>query len=152
MTVTSISSVASDATSCRARRGFSLLEILIVIALIAMLAGVTIVAVEQLFGGGQESIAQTFVDTTAPTALMAYRLNMGGYPTTDQGLAALRTAPSNAGNRWKGPYLKKDPLDPWGNPYQYRSPGTRNPNLYDIWSLGPDGTESGDDIGNWENK
>ncbi|WP_255567916.1 type II secretion system major pseudopilin GspG [Ruficoccus sp. ZRK36] len=141
---------AAKSVARTVRRGFTLIEILIVIALIAMLAGASIVALDKLFGGGQESIAQTFCETTGPTALMAYRLNMGGYPTTDQGLAALRTAPSNAGNRWKGPYLKKEPVDPWGNPYQYRQPGTHNTDGYDLWSFGPDGKEGSDDIGNWE--
>ncbi|MBC2592727.1 type II secretion system major pseudopilin GspG [Ruficoccus amylovorans] len=151
MTNNRISSSALGGLCRKVRRGFTLIEILIVIALIAMLAGASIVALDQLFGGGQESIAQTFVETTGPTALMAYRLNMGGYPTTEQGLAVLRTAPANAGSRWKGPYLKKEPLDPWGNPYQYRQPGTHNENGYDLWSLGADGKEGSDDIGNWEN-
>lgn len=151
MTNNRFSLPAVAAVSRTVRRGFTLIEILIVIALIAMLAGASIVALDKLFGGGQESIAQTFVDTTGPTALMAYRLNMGSYPTTDQGLAALLTAPGNAGSRWKGPYLKKAPLDPWGNPYQYRQPGTHNEDTYDLWSFGPDGKEGADDIGNWDN-
>ena len=136
--------------SVRPRRGFTLIEILIVIALIAMLAGAAIVGLNNLFSGGQESVAQTFIDTTGDTALLAYRVNVGSYPTTEQGLAALRSAPEGV-KGWKGPYLKKDPVDPWNKPYQYRYPATHNKDAdYDLWSFGPDGVESGDDIGNWE--
>lgn len=134
----------------RCRRGFTILEILIVIALIAALAGASIVALDKLFSGGQDQIAQTFVDSGIDPALMAYRLNMGRYPNTAEGLAALRTAPSGAGDKWKGPYVESDVIDPWGNPYQYRYPGTRNTDKYDVWSFGADGVESGDDIGNWK--
>lgn len=129
--------------------GFSLLEILIVIALIAALAGASIVALDRLFGSGQEEVASIFVNQTIEPALMGYRLNMGSYPSTEEGLAALLQAPAGAGDRWRGPYLEKKPIDPWGNPYQYRYPGVRNPNKYDVWSFGPDGVESARDIGNW---
>jgi general secretion pathway protein G len=86
------------------------------------------------------------------TPLEVYNLDIGRYPSTNQGLAALRVAPSDLPNpdKWEGPYLNKDiPLDPWGHPYQYISPGKYNPNTYDIWSLGPDGIDgTGDDIHN----
>lgn len=146
----SLSSRRISSGRSRAHRGFTILEILIVIALIAALAGASIVALNKLFGGGQEEVARIFVTQSIDPALMAYRINMGRYPTTEQGLAALRTAPAGAGDRWKGPYLEADPVDPWGNPYQYRYPGTRGSSKgYDVWSFGPDGVESADDIGNW---
>ncbi len=139
----------SAGLTTRVKRGFTLIEILIVIALIAMLAGSAIVGLNSLFSGGQENVAQTFVDTTGKTALMSYRIAVGRYPTTEQGLAALRTAPEGA-TGWKGPYLERDPIDPWQKPYQYRQPGVHNKDSYDLWSFGPDGVESDDDIGNWD--
>ncbi len=132
--------------------GFSLIEILIVIALIAVLATVAIGNLGGIFSGQQEKVASMFVKQTLDTALVPYRLDVGNYPTTEQGLKALITAPAGKEAKWKGAYLKELPLDPWDNPYQYRYPGTKNINGargYDAWSWGPDGTESADDIGNW---
>jgi general secretion pathway protein G len=77
----------------------------------------------------------------------AYRLDNDQYPTTEQGLAALNTRPTAgpAPRDWRGPYLKKRdvPLDPWGKPYVYRSPGVANPEGYDLLTLGRDGREGG---------
>ncbi|BET65392.1 type II secretion system major pseudopilin GspG [Opitutales bacterium ASA1] len=137
----------------RTRAAFTLLEMLIVIALIALLAGFTIANLDKLFGGSQEDVARVFVTSSMQAPLTAYKIQMGSYPSTAQGLQALLTAPDGASSRWKGPYLKTPgnavPLDPWQKPYQYRFPGTRNPGSYDLFSFGPDGVESGDDIGNW---
>ncbi len=132
--------------------GFSLIEILIVIALIAVLATVTIGNLDTVFGGQQEKVADIFVNQTAKIGLTPYKLDMGNYPTTEQGLQALIRAPAGKEADWNGPYLEEIPPDPWKNPYQYRYPGSKNINGargYDIWSHGPDGTESADDIGNW---
>ena len=84
-------------------------------------------------------------------AIEAYRLDVGRYPSTEQGLAALMAAPSGV-TRWQGPYLKRAvPLDPWGNAYQYKQPGDHGD--FDLFSYGRDGRPGGQnedaDIGNW---
>ncbi len=139
-------------SSSNRKSGFSLIEILIVIALIAILVTVTIGNLDNVFSGQQEKVAGIFVNQTAKIGLTPYKLDVGNYPTTEEGLKALIKAPSGKEARWKGPYLEEVPTDPWKQPYQYRYPGTKNINGargYDVWSLGPDGTESADDIGNW---
>lgn len=136
----------------RRMSGFSLIEILIVIALIAVLATVAIGNLGGIFSGQQDKVAGLFVKQTLDTALVPYRLDVGNYPSTEEGLTALMKAPAGKEAKWKGAYLKELPLDPWGNPYQYRYPGSKNINAargYDAWSWGPDGSESADDIGNW---
>lgn len=131
-------------------QGFSLLEILIAIALIAGIAALLITNLDSILGGGNEKITNVFVNETLETPLMKYRIDMGNYPSTELGLQALVKAPTDNAANWKGPYVNSIPNDPWGKPYQYRFPGTHNPTKYDLWSYGPDGTESGDDIGNWK--
>jgi len=136
-------------------RGFSLVEILIVIALIAILATVAIGNLGGIFGGQQEKIAQQVVNQGMKLGLTAYKLDIGSYPSTEEGLKALVQSPAGKESRWKGPYLEEIdvPLDPWGNAYQYKFPGAKNVSGargYDIWSFGPDGSESADDIGNWK--
>jgi general secretion pathway protein G len=133
--------------------GFTLLEILVVLAIIGLLAGLAITNVDKIFGGAQGTTAQLFVRESMKTSLTTYRIHMGDYPSTQDGLQALATRPGSKGDRWNGPYIEggKLPVDPWGEPYQYMYPGQRNKGSYDLWSKGPDkqsGTE--DDIGNWD--
>lgn len=132
----------------RREAGFSLIEILIVLALIAGIIGLLVTNLDVILGKNKVRLAKVFIENL-DTPLMAYRLDMGNYPSTDEGLQALKTAPAGKEKRWSGPYLKKLPNDPWNNPYQYRFPGIKNPTSYDVWSFGPDGVESDDDIGNW---
>jgi general secretion pathway protein G len=133
--------------------GFTLLEILVVLAIIGLLAGLAITNVDKIFGTAQADTTRLFVNTTMKTAITSYRIHMGNYPTTAEGLQALVTPPSTRADRWNGPYTpnSKVPVDHWGEPYQYAYPGTRNKDSYDLWSKGPD-KQSGtaDDIGNWE--
>ena len=132
------------------KKGFSLIEILIVIALIAMLAGLVVTNLDTIMGSNQEKIAKTFVTTTLKVPLTQYRFHTGSYPSTEEGLQALRRPPSGKEAKWKGPYIESMPLDPWGNEYQYQFPGTHNKNGYDLWSTGPTPDDPGAIIGNWE--
>ncbi len=137
-------------TSSR-QSAFTLLEILIVLALVGLLAGVLITNVDRIFGDSQVQIAEQQVNESFRAPLMSYRIHMGSYPTTEEGLEALIRAPEGRSDRWRGPYLERNevPRDPWGNPYQYRYPGERNSNGYDLYSYGPDGQDSDQNIGNW---
>jgi general secretion pathway protein G len=89
------------------------------------------------------------ISNSIDTPLLAYKMSIGQFPTTEQGFQALLTAPPGVTN-WHGPYLFEAPKDHWGHPYHYRSPGLHNPKSYDVWSSGPDGKDgTPDDIGNW---
>jgi general secretion pathway protein G len=134
------------------RRGFTLIEVLVVISIIVLMAGLTISKMGSIFSGSQGDVAKLFVTQTMKTPLFAYRINMGNYPSTEEGLQALITPPSGKTDRWRGPYIEGTsvPVDPWKNPYQYKFPGTHNKDGYDLWSKGPSGTDGADDnIGNW---
>ena len=136
------------------RRAFTLLEILVVLAIIGLLVGLAVTKVGGIFGAKQEDIARLFVNASIKTPLTAYRIDMGDYPSTVEGLQALLTAPQNKADHWKGAYLdvsgNKLPVDPWQEPYVYVYPGVKNKGGYDIYSKGPDKVEgTPDDIGNW---
>jgi general secretion pathway protein G len=136
------------------RRGFTLIEILVVLGIIGLLAGLTLSNVGHIFGDSQAKVAELMVKQSLKTPLTTYRLQMGDYPSTEEGLQALFTAPSSKADRWRGPYVadgtKFPLLDPWNEPYQYRCPGVHNKGGYDVWSKGPDKTDgTDDDIGNW---
>ena len=138
----------------RNNRAFTLLEIIVMVGILALLATLLITKTEGIFGNSPQTIARIFVRDSLKTALERYRMDLGRYPSTAEGLTVLMSAPANGTATWHGPYVDtpggKAPLDPWGEPYQYRSPGNRNKAGYDLFSKGPDkaeGTE--DDIGNW---
>jgi general secretion pathway protein G len=130
----------------RARgRGFTLIEMLVVITVIAILASLVTPMVFRNVGDAKVSAARAQVEIFG-LALDAYRLDNDYYPSTAQGLEALRRAPRGVpgARNWRGPYLKKSvPLDPYGRPYVYRSPGDSNPDSYDLLSLGRDGAAGG---------
>ena len=128
-------------TPSRPASGFTLLELLVVLVILGLLAGLV---APRLFGNvGKSEVKVARAQIAAlETALESYRLDVGRYPSTEQGLAALEKAPPSE-PRWAGPYLKKAvPVDPWGNPYQYRFPGERSGD-FDLGSLGRDGRPGG---------
>jgi general secretion pathway protein G len=136
----------------RRLRGFTLVELLVVLAILGLLAGLVGPQVMKFLGSSKTKTAHLQIEDLSAT-LDLYRLEVGSYPSTSVGLEALVSDPGNTPN-WNGPYLKKAqvPKDPWGNDYQYRSPGQNGP--YDIWSLGADGRDGGEgenqDIKSWE--
>ena len=133
-----------------ARRAFTIIEVLLAIALISLLAFIVVGNLDTLMTGGQTKIAKSMVEDSVATPLMSFNLSVGRYPTTEEGLNALVNAPDALSERWKGPYARSLPLDPWGNAYQYRCPSTKSKVGYDVWSNGPDGQpDTEDDIGNW---
>ncbi|MDQ8202959.1 type II secretion system major pseudopilin GspG [Pelagicoccus sp. SDUM812003] len=133
------------------KAGFTLVEMLLVIGLIVILAGVAILNVDTIFGDNAAKLTAFKVRESFKTPLFKYRMDTGNYPTTDQGLQALLQKPSNVSGKWSGPYIegKDDLVDAWGNELKYRYPSSNNPGSYDLYSLGPDGVESEDDIRNW---
>ena len=134
----------------RIESGFTLLELLVVIVIIGLLAGYVGPKYFAQIGKSEVKVAKAQIDAFEK-ALDTYRLDLGRYPTTEQGLAVLNEKPVNE-PRWQGPYLKKGvPPDPWGQPYQYRSPGEKGE--FDLFSFGKDGQVGGEgenaDITNW---
>lgn len=130
--------------------GFTLIEMMLVVVIIGILASVV---VPRLAGRSEQarlSAVKADVQASIPLALDLFDTDTGRYPTTDEGLSALRVNPGSL-DKWNGPYVKKESRDPWGNPYVYIFPGTHNTD-YDLYSKGPNGVDdggSGDDIGNW---
>jgi general secretion pathway protein G len=141
-------------TACRqpTRRvaGFTLLELLVVMVIIGLLAGYVAPRYFNQVGKSEVKTAMAQINALEK-ALDQYRLDVGRYPSTEQGLASLVNKPQNE-PKWQGPYLAKAvPMDPWGRPYQYKSPGEKSE--YDLVSFGrdgqPGGTGEGADITNY---
>ncbi|CAA9892171.1 pseudopilin, cryptic, general secretion pathway [Candidatus Methylobacter favarea] len=132
--------------------GFTLLELLVVLGIIAMLAGIVGPQVMKHLGESKTKAAKVQIEDLASTLDM-YKLDLGVYPTTEQGLNALIESPDSA-KRWNGPYLRKSkiPLDPWQQEYRYVSPGEHG--KFDLFTFGADGKEGGEgedqDIVSWE--
>ncbi|MES2260828.1 MAG: type II secretion system major pseudopilin GspG [Pseudomonadota bacterium] len=127
--------------AARRATGFTLLELLVVIVIIGLLAAYVGPKYFSQLGKSEVTIAKAQIEAFEKS-LDTYRLDVGRYPSAEEGLAALLTAPASAGAKWNGPYLKKGvPPDPWGHPYQYRSPGTKAE--FEIVSLGRDGQPGG---------
>ncbi|HYO09334.1 MAG TPA: type II secretion system major pseudopilin GspG [Tepidisphaeraceae bacterium] len=134
-----------------ARAGFTLIELLLVLVILAVLAAVVVPKFTSRGQQARETAANTDI-SNLETALDAFQVDTGRFPSGDEGLKALLEMPGNVRN-WHGPYIKKGvPNDPWGNPYVYRYPGAHNTNGYDLFSMGADGREGGDDVDNWTQK
>ena len=133
-------------------RGFTLLELLVVLGIIAMLAGIVGPQVMKHLGGAKTKTAKVQIEDLA-ASLDMYRLDVGRYPSSEQGLLALIEKPGDA-SRWNGPYLRKKtiPQDPWHKDYRYVSPGENG--KFDLFTLGMDDKEGGEgedqDIVSWE--
>jgi general secretion pathway protein G len=130
--------------------GFTLLELLVVLVIIGLLAGYVGPRYFAQVGKAEQKVARAQIDGFEK-ALNTYRLDMGHFPSTAEGLEALNTAPAGE-IKWQGPYMSKAiPLDPWGRPYLYKSPGDHGD--FDIESYGSDGRPGGEgndaDVGSW---
>ena len=136
----------------RTQYGFTMMELLVVLVIVGLLAALVGPVVYKRISPAKAASARAQIEHFG-TALDAYFIDNGRFPSTREGLIALRQAPANASN-WNGPYLKKNiPQDPWGSAYRYLSPGTHG--AYEISSLGADSKEGGEgenaDIFSWQN-
>jgi len=135
----------------RRERGLTLIELLVVLLILSLIAAFAVPRVMKYLGGARSDAATIQIERLGGV-LDLYRLDMGRYPRTDEGLRALVEAPVEAG-RWNGPYLKKKNslIDPWGAPYEYRAPGDHGE--YDLFTLGADEADGGEgedaDVTSW---
>jgi len=133
--------------------GFTLIELLVVLVILGLLAGLVGPQVMKYLGTSKTKTAHLQIKDLG-AALDLYRLEVGRYPSVEEGLNALVEAPQGTDSRWNGPYLKKRavPKDPWGFDYHYRFPGEQD--IYDLYSLGADNAQGGNgedaDILGWE--
>jgi general secretion pathway protein G len=136
------------------RDGFTLIEIMAVVLIIGLLTTLVGIAIIPQIDKGRVTTARTQIKNLE-AALETFRMDNARFPSTEQGLQALIEAPPDVRNFQTGGYLreKRIPVDPWGNAYQYESPGQHNDHSFDLWSWGADGTPGGADadadIGNW---
>jgi general secretion pathway protein G len=139
----------------RAQAGVTLIEMLVVMTIIALFAALVVPGM--LKKGDSARITKAHADIQSfMTALASYKLDTGIFPTTDQGLRALREKPGDL-LQWAGPYIQQDvPKDPWGHDYAYKFPGDHDPNEPEIICLGADGQPGGDginaDIVSWKSQ
>lgn len=133
-------------TVTRKQSAFTLIEIMVVVVILGILAALII---PQFVGTTEDAkVAAAKGDISQlENGLERFNLNLDRYPTVEEGLKVLTAAPPGDEEKWRGPYVKILRPDPWGNPYQYRVPGTHNTSSFDIWSTGG---QTGKEIGNWQ--
>jgi general secretion pathway protein G len=138
-----VRTVRTDPSKRHAEAGFTLLELLVVIAILGLLTALVGPKLFNILGGAKKSLAKQQIENIGG-ALDLYKLDVGSYPTGDQGLAALATKPNDVEN-WNGPYTKTGgvPQDPWNHGWTYHNPSTREGHDYDLCSGGPAGGSSG---------
>ena len=131
-------------------KAFTLVEIMLVVIIIAALSAMVIPRLVGRSESAKVSVARSDIDAHLSTALKLYELDNGNFPSTSQGLQALLSKPSSSPSpqNWNGPYIEKEPIDPWGRPYLFASPGKHRPD-YDLYSKGKDENSDQDDISNW---
>ena len=135
----------------RRQEGFTLIEIMLVVIILAALAAMVVPRLSGRSEKAKVAVAKADIESHLATALKLYELDNGNFPTTSQGLAALSKAPTTSPipENWNGPYIDKEPVDPWGRSYLYASPGEHNLD-YDLSSKGKDEKKEEDDIINWK--
>ena len=131
------------------KKAFTLIELMLVVIIIGALVAMVMPRLTGRSEQARVAAAKADVSANIATALKLYELDNGNFPGTAEGLNALLAKPGSATN-WNGPYLDKKPIDPWGREYKYKSPGEHRQADYDLYSLGKDGTESADDVKNWD--
>ena len=135
----------------KSRRGFTLIEIMLVVIILTTLAAMVVPRLTGRSEKAKVAVAKADIESHLATALKLYELDNGNFPTSTQGLQALLEQPTTSPvpENWNGPYIDKAPVDPWGRPYIYVSPGDHNLD-YDLSSKGKDDKKEDDDIVNWK--
>jgi len=140
-------------TLSRSRAAFTFVELLVVIVIIVILSGVIVTAYVSKAGEAKQAVAVQKIGAL-DTALKVFKLGIGRYPTTAEGLHILVDPPDDLKDKWKDRLKEKDLIDPWGRALLYECPVSHNTQAFDIWSLGADDTVGGEDenkdVNNWE--